>query len=49
MGTKPFLSQRIERLLGETPVRRGWVQSLLITWPVWGLLLYLLFFARFGA
>lgn len=48
LGGKPFLSKRIERLLEPQPEGIRWYQSRLVTWPIWMVLLYLLFFARFG-
>lgn len=49
LGYKPFLSERIERLVNPSPLKSRWFQSRLVTWPFWVLLLYLLFFARFGS
>ncbi len=48
-GFKPFLSQRIERLLEPLPDGPRWYRSGWVTWPVWGTVFYLLFFARFGS
>jgi hypothetical protein len=48
MGLKPFLSERIERLLEPFPENTRWYQSGLITWPLWGILLYVLFIAHIG-
>lgn len=53
LGAKPFLSERIERLLRPAPPGQGWLNApgtrSAFTWAIWVLLLYLLFFARFGA
>ncbi len=49
LGTRSFLSERIERLLNKKRPARSWIQSSLFSWCVWVVLLYLLFFARLGA
>lgn len=49
VGAKPFFSKRVERILPKADPRKPWIQSSVITWSVWVLLLYLLFFAHFGS
>ncbi len=49
LGYKTFLAERVERLLEPSRPGAGWLGSPLIIYPVWIVILYLLFFAHFAA
>jgi len=49
LGTKPLISERIERLLTSFPAQNVWKIQTFLTGILWLILVYLLFLARFGS
>jgi beta-lactamase regulating signal transducer with metallopeptidase domain len=49
LGTKPLISERVERLLTSRPAQNAWKIQPLLTGTLWVILVYFLFLARFGS